>query len=293
MTIKLIPIGNKDIIRNELPKNSFILSKTLPYGINVDKVLTSSFTFIKTLNWKKVVLIIVISIISFIILQFIYKLLTASDPNSKQLLTYKNSKKLQTGDLVFASYNNFLGYFMRGLTGSIWTHVGMIMKYKDKLYVMETADYSSAKNRKIKENKDHHKMPKNLKYNGIIVVPFETWNALNYNCKTSYLKLDTPVNWDRRQLIQEFLKIQESEADKFSVGPKVWMKVLRKQKYKSNSSESEENITSKRENITCSELITKIYQNSGVMKKIYTPGSYSTGDIIGKKIEMEKGFRLI
>jgi len=274
MTIKLIPIGKNEI--NPIGKNNFILSNHLPYKFDISKYFNS----IKELNFKKVVLIIVRLITVFIVLKFIYKLFTASDPtltNTKQLLTYKNSKKLQTGDLVFSSYNNFLGYFMRGLTRSVWTHVGMIMKYKDKLYVMETADYSKT----VNKQKDKYKDMK--KYNGVIVVPFETWMSLNTNCKTSYLKLDTPVNWDRRKLIQEFLKIQESGLDTFGVGPSVWSKVLWKKQYQENKLPS---------NITCSEMIVKIYQNADIMKKIYCPGSYSTKDIIEKKLEMVEGFNL-
>lgn len=124
----------------------------------------------------------------------------------------KNSLNLQTGDLVFVSYNNFLGYFIRGWLGSAWTHVGMIMKHENKLYVMETADYSSVKSStsKLAKNSFKYSLPKN---NGLLVIPFETWKSLNKNHTITFKHLRTPKDFDRRILIREFLKIQESNLD--------------------------------------------------------------------------------
>jgi hypothetical protein len=184
-----------------------------------------------------------------------------------------------TGDLVFVAYDNFLGYFMRFWTGSPWTHVGMIMKDEDKLYVMETADYSSIQ-RSYESSKNNETL---IKKNGILVLPFETWKSLNKYHRIIHRNLQVPEEFDRRTLILQFLKIQNSELDTFDVGPSVWSKFLWKRKYK-NSQESE--------NITCSELVAKIYQHASVMKKIYTPGSYTTKDFTENNIELEKGFRL-
>jgi hypothetical protein len=190
---------------------------------------------------------------------------------------FENLSNLDTGDLVFAAYKNTLGYFMRGYMGSAWTHVGMIMKYENKLYVMETADYSS-KN-----------LVKNFtKNNGVLVIPFETWKSLNKNHVITYRKLQTPESFDRRVLIKEFLKIQEANLDTFQAGGcnlHLWSKHIWRKPFDESSKD--------KTNITCSELIARIYQNSYVIKKTYDPGSYYTKDFIEDNIEMESGYKLI
>ncbi len=192
---------------------------------------------------------------------------------------------LDTGDLVFIAYENTLGYFMRGYMGSAWTHVGMIMRYKDELYVMETADYSSSMN-PIK-SKDSSEW-KYTKKSGVMVLSFEKWKSLNKKHKITYKKLQTPEHFDRRVLIREFLKIQEQNLDTFEVGGcnlRLWNKFLWRKSYK--------NRYIPKSNITCSEMIAKIYHASDVIKKVYDPGSYYTKDFIENTIEMESGFKLI
>jgi hypothetical protein len=270
MTIKLIPIGYN-------------------FKKNIEPKLRNPISYQTCISYLNILRKIIIILVILIIIIFIFRFVTARD--SVHLKNYivpgsmKDVKKLQTGDLVFVSYSNTLGYFMRGLTRSVWTHVGMIMRYKDKLYVMESADYSAIwkDDKKIKNN--------GIKNNGILVIPFEKWKSLNSKMNMAYTKLDVPLNWDRRLLIQEFLKIQESKLDSFSVGTKVWNKVLSntllwKSKYNQNEFKTPSNIT-------CSEMIIKIYQNAGVIKKIYSPGAYSTKDIVERKIEFNPGFRLI
>jgi hypothetical protein len=154
------------------------------------------------------------------------------------------------------------------------------MKDDNKLYVMETADYSSAKS----SDKKYENFI-GTKNNGILVVPFETWKSLNKHHKIEHMNLITPNDFDRRTLILEFLNIQNSQLDTFGVGPSVWSKNLWKRSYVESQKEQE--------NITCSELVAKIYQRTEVIKKIYTPGSYTTKDFIESSIEFEKGFRLI
>jgi len=180
---------------------------------------------------------------------------------------------MQTGDLVFVSYQNLFGYFMRGITNSVWTHVGMIMRDGDELYVLETADYSSVN---LKPNKD-------FKSNGILVLPWEDWKSLNKHHSISLMKINTPKDWDNRKLVREFLQVQNKNLDTFSTGPSVWWKALRKQRFYDTRNE--------KRNITCSELVVRIYQESDVSKKIYTPGSYNTGNLIERNLELNEGFK--
>jgi hypothetical protein len=183
-------------------------------------------------------------------------------------------ENFETGDLVFVNYNNPFGYFMRGWTNSVWTHVGMIMKSEEGIFVLETSDYSrDGIKTKLKKEK------------GILVVPFDEWMNLNKNHMKAYSSLKVPKSYDRNNILLAFLKIQEKNLDGFSVGPDVWSKVLFKLPY-----EYSDNVN---RNITCFELIIKVYQDSNVMKKVYTPGSYYTSDIIKRELDFCDGFSLV
>jgi len=241
----------------------------------------------------------IVSFILFCILFiFLFRVVFAKDEikqaNPKSIVFSELETKLQTGDLVFVSYKNTLGYFMRGWANSVWTHVGMIMRDGDELYVMETADYSSLEPSRdiIKESNDSIEPKKDIslkQFNkkGIFVIPFEAWKSFNKHHPISCVPLEaTQENsfWDRRKLILEFWKIQQSKLDEFGVGVSVWSKVLWRKKF-------DENETKEKQNITCFELIVKILQNANVAKKIYTPGSYYTGTLADRKLELEDGFK--
>jgi hypothetical protein len=203
-----------------------------------------------------------------------------------------NIDNLDTGDLVFVAYENTLGYFMRGYTGSAWTHVGMIMKYKDEVYVMETADYSlsSLLSEKSVKSPNIYKNIQNWKHakkSGVMVIPFELWKSLNKKHTITCKKLQTPENFDKRVLIREFLEIQEENLDTFEVGGcnlRLWNKFLSRKPYSKHIPKS---------NITCSEMIARIYQSGSIIKKSFDPGSYYTKDFIEGSIEMEPGFQFI
>jgi len=244
---------------------------------------------------------VVLFIFFCIFLIFIFRVLFAKDEikqaNAKSITFLELEPKLQTGDLMFVSYHNSLGYFMRGWANSIWTHVGMIMRDGDDLYVMETTDYSSLEPSKdvVKPSKDVVKPSKDItdssksislkQFNkkGIFVIPFEIWKSFNKHHPISCVPLETPKIWDRRKLILEFWEIQQSKLDEFGVGVSVWSKVLWKKKFENQTS-------NEKQNITCFELIVKLLQNTNVAKKIYTPGSYYTGELADRKLELENGF---
>lgn len=241
---------------------------------------------------------VVVFILFCILLIFIFRVLFAKNEiknsNPKTISFSELEPNLQTGDLVFVSYKNTLGYFMRGWANSVWTHVGMIMRDENELYVMETADYTSLRD-VVNPSKDSLEPSKDVKdislkkFNkkGIFVIPFEIWKSFNKHHSISCVPLETPKIpeiWDRRKLILEFWKIQQSKLDEFGVGVSVWSKVLWKKKF-------DENENKEKQNITCFELIVKILQNANVAKKIYTPGSYYTGELADRKLELEDGFK--
>jgi len=111
MTIKLLPIRGRS---NQNTDNTGSILKFK--GIFPNKFLVIFYYIL-------VVIVIIIIII------FLFRMLTSSDPVSyRKLGMYKAESEMQTGDLVYVSYNNLLCYFMRGITKSVWTHVGMIMR---------------------------------------------------------------------------------------------------------------------------------------------------------------------
>lgn len=201
---------------------------------------------------------VVLYIIFLFIIVFIFRIVFAKDVVSfkKQI----SEKDLQTGDLVFVSYSNLLGYLSRGWTNSVWTHVGMILKDGNDIYVMETANYDKV-----------WKDPGKQKTNGILTIPFKTWKKINSHHRVVTRRLETPSNFDRRKLILEFWKIKQKDLDRFGVGVEIFGPLFGPKTFK----EEPEN-----RNVTCSELMVKILQNANVMKKVYTPNSYFTKDLL-------------
>lgn len=247
------------------------------------KILSKS----STLLYYKIVSFVLFCILLIFIFRVLFAKNEIKNSNPKPISFSELEPNLQTGDLVFVSYKNMLGYFMRGWANSVWTHVGMIMRDGNELYVMETADYTSLRD-SLEPSRDVKDISlKQFNKKGIFVIPFEIWKQFNKHHPISCIPLETPKIpeiWDRRKLILEFWKIQQSKLDEFGVGVSVWSKVLWKKKF-------DENETKEKQNITCFELIVKILQNSNVAKKIYTPGSYYTGTLADRKLELEDGFK--
>lgn len=179
-----------------------------------------------------------------------------------------NFQDLKTGDLLFVRYNNSLGYTMRFLSGSVWTHVSMV--YKDELgniYVLETANYP----RKIFKNSKS-------KFRGVLFMPIEEWRRYNINRQVSVMKLKAPKTFDRELLIENFEKVSDRNLDTFSVN---WLRLLFKNKYKNNQLNN---------NITCYELIVYLLQETDVCAKDFTPSSFYPSDIINGKLTFNEGF---
>jgi hypothetical protein len=233
----------------------------------------------------------IVSFILFsILLVFLFRVAFAKNEikqaNPKSIVFSELEEKLQTGDLMFVSYKNTLGYFMRGWANSVWTHVGMIMRDGNELYVMETADYSSLEPSRDVVNPEKDISLKQFNKKGIFVIPFEVWKSFNKHHPISCVPLETTQElhfWDRRKLILEFWKIKQQKLDEFGVGVDVWSKVLWKKKFENQT-------LNEKQNITCFELIVKLLQNANVAKKIHTPGSYYTGELAARKLELEEGF---
>lgn len=181
-----------------------------------------------------------------------------------------NRDDLRTGDLIFVRYDNSLGYFMRLISGSVWTHVSMV--YRDpenNLYIMETANYPGPAYK-----------GSTTKYRGVLFMPIAEWMQFNKHRDIAVMRLETPTEFDRDILLNEFSKVSHKNLDTLSVS---WLRLGFKRKYK--------NYGNIRHNLTCYELIVHLLQQSEIVSKEYMPLSYFPKDIINQKLPLEKGFK--
>jgi hypothetical protein len=176
---------------------------------------------------------------------------------------------LNTGDLIFVRYDNSLGYFMRLISGSVWTHVSMV--YRDpenNLYIMETANYPGPPYK-----------GSTTKYKGVLFMPIAEWMTFNKHRDMGVMRLETPSDFDRNVLLSSFEKVSHKNLDTLGIS---WSRLLFKRKYKEYG-----NI---RQNLTCYELIVHLLQQSEIAEKEYMPLSYFPRDLIKRKLNLRMGF---
>ena len=104
------------------------------------------------------------------------------------------------------------------------------------------------------------------------------WLKLNKKCAISVMQLQTPENFNRDILLENFKKLTDKKLDTFSIN---WFRLLSEQKYSSIKNQ---------ENITCYELIVHLLQESNIVKKKLSPSSYFPRDIIERKLPLIKNF---
>jgi len=198
------------------------------------------------------ILILLVIVVVFIIL----RVSTASNEEVTKSIT---SSELNTGDLLFVSYKNALGTFMKAWSVSKWTHVAMVYKAPDgEMYVMETANYPDIK--------------------GVLFLPIAEWYRYNKNCEIAAKKLHTPEYFDGTKVLEIFERLVDKKLDTFGTS---WFRLLSKKKY-SDLSENE--------NITCYELIVYILQEANIVKKEYSPSSYFPRDMTRNELPLHKHF---
>jgi hypothetical protein len=214
-------------------------------------------------------MILIYNILVTILLAIILYRIFFPENNVKAVSNFDSTDHYETGDLIFTSYHNLLGKFMRGWSGSLWSHVGIILRNKEDLYVLETADYSD----------------KDPQLKGLIAVPLKQWFSLNKKCRIAYMKLNRPKDFDEKIIAIEFLKLQNLQLDTKSLSLKKFVKLGFKHSFSEEEFKSYES-----ENPTCYELIVLILQNSNIVKKEYSPGSYFASDIMEGKLKTKPGF---
>jgi len=211
---------------------------------------------------------ILIILIIILILIIVLYLITQNDTQQYNQSKELNLSELNTGDLLFVRYDNHLGYFMRAISGSVWTHSAMIYKdSNDNIYVMETANYPRSPKHK------------SIKHKGVLFMSIYDWLIYNKHSNISVMKLESPENYNKDDILFNFSKIDDKELDAF--GPS-WLRLIFKKEY--NSKELNENIT-------CYELVVHLLQESNIAEKTYSPSSYFPKDIINGKLKLKDGFK--
>ena len=99
----------------------------------------------------------VILLVFFLILIFIiYQLAQPYDYNFKTISLEEVRGQFKTGDLLGISYVTIHGKLVKIFTGSMWTHLGMVVINNNKKYVIEIARYNSV-------------------IHGVIIKPLDDW----------------------------------------------------------------------------------------------------------------------
>jgi hypothetical protein len=198
------------------------------------------------------ILILLIIVVVFIIL----RVSTASKETVTKSIT---SSSLNTGDLLFVSYKNVLGTFMKAWSVSKWTHVAMVYKAPDgETYVMETANYPDIK--------------------GVLFLPIAEWYRYNKNCEIAVKKLHKPDHFDGTKMLEIFERLVDKKLDTFGTS---WFRLLAKKEYSD---------LVEKENITCYELVVYLLQEANIVKKEYSPSSYFPRDMSRNELPLYKHF---
>ena len=199
---------------------------------------------------------LILLLLIIVVVLLIVRVSTASKETVEKSIS---SAELGTGDILFVSYKNTLGTFMKAWSASKWTHIAMVYKGDDnELYVMETANYPDVK--------------------GVLFLPIAEWYRYNRNCEIAVKKLHRPAYFDGNKVLTHFEKLVDKKLDTFGTS---WLRLLTKKEYSSLSD---------KQNITCYELVIHLLQEINVVKKEYSPSSYFPVDIIRNKVPMYKHF---
>ena len=216
--------------------------------------------FPTTLAYIFIAIIIILLFISIVILIISIRTQIADDfPRNAHEF---DPNKLKTGDIVTVGYRNPFGWFATMWTGSIWTHCGMAWKdpHNDLLYIIEAAHYPG-------------------KWRGVFKIPFDLWIRYNQHGYLSYTPLvgERPDHFEEK-LDRAFDAIKKNSLDKFNCN---WARLLFKFPYQPNPDQS---------SYTCYELIIKLLQEVGVVRKKYMPASYFPNDLVFGRLDMKKGY---
>lgn len=171
-----------------------------------------------------------------------------------------NEIDLKTGDILGVSYSSLRGQLVRVFTTSVWTHIGLVVKYDDDdTYVVEMARY----------NDDEH---------GLIIKPFKDWlkwNQDNLMCLRRYRGKKKFPEKELKEFIEKHKDEYEEDMSVIS-----WLKTCIRRRYH----EQDKNY------YYCSEFIIHAFQSIGIMKLSVMPSSFKPWHLIYGDIGTYSGY---
>jgi hypothetical protein len=181
--------------------------------------------------------------------------LAKPEPNWAQHLEYLNFDTLQTGDILIVSYAHPLAIFLRGISGTQWTHTGIYYVDPDDHlpYVLEGANYHDVKY-----------------YKRFFKIPFMQWYRINRYNLICCAHLNRPVS--ARRLWAAFSPfVEHAHLDYFSLD---WIRFLRRDPYRPYCQHDFQR------RFTCVEVTIRTLQILGVFRRDYQESAYFVQDIL-------------
>jgi hypothetical protein len=179
-----------------------------------------------------------------------------SDGVEKTIKQQDAIEKMKTGDVIGISYSSFRGQLVKSFTGSGWSHVGIIVKRDDGVYVMEMGRYNQTER-------------------GFLLKPLEDWLDYNDGRMIAWRSYQGDLNQaDVESFIKQHRGISE---DMFVVS---WLKSMVKLPYSDDR---------KKDKYYCSEMAARFLQQLGVLKKRYQPSGYKPWELIHSELPLNTG----
>lgn len=169
-------------------------------------------------------------------------------------------KHIRAGDILTVSYNSTRGKLVKIFTGSIWTHSGLVIESDGHRFVAEVATYKGD-------------------VSGVVLKPLEDW----FNWNQSRLLGWRPYRGTAfpEDAVLETLKHDVDRDISPDMNTVNWLKTLVKRKYTDYN-------YGDRSKFYCSEYITHLLQESGVVRKEYHPDGYKPWELLYGDMPFEK-----
>ena len=208
--------------------------------------------------WAITTLIVIICVVIF----FVF--LTVLLPEQEFVYDYEyiNPSEWKTGDIIVLSYTHEASWFIRGIAGSKWVHLGIVwIDPEDRqIYILEGARY------KLWGGPSFFK------------IDLPTWYKINR--KNIIVRL--PIrgrNVDPHNLLKEFMRFEKTGLGGFDLS---WVRFAYIKNY------TPEYDYSKRR--TCIEVAIQTLQNAGIYKKEKSSCSFLAKQVVRRGIACEEGY---
>ena len=212
---------------------------------------------------------IAITIIIFMLLAIviIIRLSTPVDRPIAESSYLEIVKQCKTGDLFVASYETPHAFIVKAFTQSVWNHIGMVYKekiafnYQDpySLYIIECCAYDKI-------------------YRHVVKMPLGYWIRFSCDLNLAWLKLEGST-LDQEAVDKQF---ELSSDGRFNKRISNWIPAVMKLAYKPKTDKT----------FYCSEYISYLYQELGIMKKELRPACYSPKSFMTGQLPFINGFSL-